>query len=280
MYMAPTATCRRSDNGRGIPIDPHPKFKDKSALEVILTTLHAGGKFDSKVYETSGGLHGVGVSVVNALAEHLEVEVARNQTLYRQEYSRGLPQTKLTNEGKVHNRRGTRVRFKPDEQIFGKDAKFKPARLFKMARSKAYLFGGVEIRWSVDPVHLADKDDTPQKAVLHFPGGLKDYLDEAIQGRPRVADEIFAGNVKKEGGHGSVEWAVAWFRRGGRLRQLLLQHRAHARRRHPRAGPAAGAGAFAEELCRAVRQEAWEHDHHRRRDDIGRHHAVGVHPGT
>jgi topoisomerase-4 subunit B len=103
------------------------------------------------------------------------------------------------------------VRFKPDEQIFGKGAKFKPARLFKMARSKAYLFGGVEIRWSVDPVHLADKDDTPQKAVLHFPGGLKDYLDEAIQGRPRVADEIFAGNVKKEGGHGSVEWAVAWF---------------------------------------------------------------------
>jgi topoisomerase-4 subunit B len=200
-----------SDNGRGIPIDPHPKFKDKSALEVILTTLHAGGKFDSKVYETSGGLHGVGVSVVNALAEHLEVEVARNQTLYRQEYSRGLPQTKLTNEGKIHNRRGTRVRFKPDEQIFGKGAKFKPARLFKMARSKAYLFGGVEIRWSVDPVHLADKDDTPQKAVLHFPGGLKDYLDEAIQGRPRVADEIFAGNVKKDGGHGSVEWAVAWF---------------------------------------------------------------------
>ncbi len=200
-----------TDNGRGIPIDPHPKFRDKSALEVILTTLHAGGKFDSKVYETSGGLHGVGVSVVNALAEHLEVEVARNQTLYRQDYSRGLPQNRLAEVGKVHNRRGTKVRFKPDEQIFGKGAKFKPARLFKMARSKAYLFGGVEIRWSVDPVHLTGNDDTPQKAVLHFPGGLKDYLDEAIHGRPRVADEIFAGNVKKEGGHGSVEWAVAWF---------------------------------------------------------------------
>jgi topoisomerase-4 subunit B len=184
-----------TDNGRGIPIDPHPKFRDKSALEVILTTLHAGGKFDSKVYETSGGLHGVGVSVVNALAEHLDVEVARNQTLYRQDYARGVPQNKLAEVGKVHNRRGTKVRFKPDEQIFGKGAKFKPARLFKMARSKAYLFGGVEIRWSVDPVHLGDKD----------------YLDEAIHGRPRVADEIFAGNVKKEGGHGSVEWAVAWF---------------------------------------------------------------------
>ena len=200
-----------SDNGRGIPIDPHPKFKDKSALEVILTTLHAGGKFDSKVYETSGGLHGVGVSVVNALAEVLEVEVARNQTLYRQVYSRGFAQGPISNEGKVHNRRGTRVRFKPDQQIFGKGVKFKPARLFKMARSKAYLFGGVEIRWSVDPVHLTDKDETPQKTVLHFPGGLKDYLEEAIHGRPRVVDEIFAGKVKKEGGHGSVEWAVAWF---------------------------------------------------------------------
>ena len=191
-----------SDNGRGIPIDPHPKFKDKSALEVILTTLHAGGKFDSKVYETSGGLHGVGVSVVNALSEVLEVEVARNQTLYRQVYSRGAAQGPISNEGKVHNRRGTKVRFKPDEQIFGKDAKFKPARLFKMARSKAYLFGGVEIRWSVDPVHLKDKDDTPQKTVLHFPGGLKDYLEEVIHGRPRVTEEILPARSRRKAGTG------------------------------------------------------------------------------
>jgi topoisomerase-4 subunit B len=200
-----------TDNGRGIPTDPHPKFKSKSALEVILTTLHAGGKFDSKVYETSGGLHGVGVSVVNALAEVLEVEVARNQTLYRQVYRRGAPTGKLENLGKVHNRRGTRVRFKPDEQIFGKGCRFKPARLFRMARSKAYLFAGVEVRWSCDPSHIEGKDDTPEKAVLHFPGGLKDYLEELIGPKPRVTDEVFAGKQSRPGGHGSVEWAICWF---------------------------------------------------------------------
>ena len=200
-----------TDNGRGIPVDPHPKFKSKSALEVILTTLHAGGKFDSKVYETSGGLHGVGVSVVNALSETLEVEVARNQNLYRQIFARGHPKSKLKDEGKVHNRRGTRVRFKPDEKIFGQGCKFKPARLFRMARSKAYLFAGVEIRWICDPSHIGANDETPEKATLHFPGGLKDYLDEVIGGKPRVTDEIFAGRLSKPGGHGSVEWAIAWF---------------------------------------------------------------------
>ncbi len=200
-----------TDNGRGIPVDPHPKFKDKSALEVIMTTLHAGGKFDSNVYETSGGLHGVGVSVVNALAEELEIEVARGQQLYRQVYVRGIPQTGLEDNGKVHNRRGTRVRFKPDSEIFGKDAMFKPARLYKMARSKAYLFGGVEIRWSCDPSLISGKDETPEKETLHFPGGLKDYLEITIAGRTRVAEEIFSGKVTKPGGHGSVEWAVSWF---------------------------------------------------------------------
>ena len=200
-----------TDNGRGIPVDAHPKFKDKSALEVIMTTLHAGGKFDSKVYETSGGLHGVGVSVVNALSVDLTVEVARGQNLYQQRYSQGLPQTALQDMGKVHNRRGTKIRFLPDPEIFGKKASFIPKTLFRMARSKAYLFGGVQIRWICDPSHLSEKDETPQKATLHFPGGLKDYLEERIQGKPRVSDEIFAGNVKKEGGHGSVEWAICWF---------------------------------------------------------------------
>ncbi len=200
-----------SDNGRGIPTDPHPRFKSKSALEVIMTTLHAGGKFDSRVYETSGGLHGVGVSVVNALSEKLEVEVARNQTLFRQVFSRGIAKSKLESLGKVHNRRGTKVRFKPDEKIFGKGCKFKPARLFRMARSKAYLFAGVEIRWSCAPCHLTAKDETPDKATLHFPGGLKDYLDELIAGKPRVTDEVFAGKQSRPGGHGSVEWAIAWF---------------------------------------------------------------------
>src|SRR5690554_1703527 len=140
-----------TDNGRGIPVDPHPKFKDKSALEVIMTTLHAGGKFDSKVYETSGGLHGVGISVVNALSDMLEVEVARGRKLYRQRFSRGLPQGPLEAVGDVLNRRGTKVRFHPDPQIFGKNVRFDPARLMRMARSKAYLFGGVEIRWICDP---------------------------------------------------------------------------------------------------------------------------------
>ncbi len=197
-----------TDNGRGIPVDPHPKFKNKSALEVIMCTLHSGGKFDGKAYSTSGGLHGVGVSVVNALSDTCEVEVARGQQLYRMVFSRGQPQTKLEKLGPVMNRRGTKVRFHPDETIFGKGAHFKPARLLKMARSKAYLFGGVEIRWSCDPALI--KDDTPAEAVFHFPGGLKDYLASEIEGQTRVTKDLFAGNVEREGKHGSVEWAVAW----------------------------------------------------------------------
>ena len=200
-----------TDNGRGIPVDPHPKFKDKSALEVIMTTLHAGGKFDSKVYETSGGLHGVGVSVVNALSDQLEVEVAINRRLYRQSFSRGLPQGKLEDLGEVHNRRGTRVRFHPDAEIFGKNARFEPARLFKMARSKAYLFGGVEIRWSCDPELLDENSEIPAKAVFHFPGGLRDFLNESIGGEHKVTNEIFSGRSEKAGGHGTVEWAITWY---------------------------------------------------------------------
>jgi topoisomerase IV subunit B len=200
-----------TDNGRGIPVDPHPKFPKKSALEVIMTTLHAGGKFDSGVYDTSGGLHGVGVSVVNALSEHLVVEVARGQQLYVQEFRRGASQGPIKNLGKVNNRRGTTVKFLPDPQIFGKgNTTFSAARLYKMARSKSYLFGGVEIRWRCDEVHLKDKE-IPAEAVFHFPGGLKDFLEERLDGHTRVVDEIFFGKVEKEGGHGSVEWAVAWF---------------------------------------------------------------------
>ncbi|MDH4982707.1 DNA topoisomerase IV subunit B [Hyphomicrobium sp. D-2] len=197
-----------SDNGRGIPIDPHPKFKNKSALEVIMCTLHAGGKFEGKAYNTSGGLHGVGISVVNALSDVCEVEVARSQQLYRMVFSRGLPQGKLEKLGPVMNRRGTKVRFHPDEKIFGKNTHFKPARLFKMTRSKAYLFGGVKIRWKCDPALISD--DTPADAEFHFPGGLKDYLASEITGRTLVTKDLFAGNVEREGKHGSVEWAVAW----------------------------------------------------------------------
>ncbi len=200
-----------TDNGRGIPVDPHPKFKDKSALEVIMTTLHAGGKFDSKVYETSGGLHGVGISVVNALSDDLEVEVALGRKLYRQRFSRGKPVSGLEELGDVHNRRGTRTRFHPDPEIFGKDAAFEPARIYRMARSKAYLFGGVNIRWSCDPALIKDKDPTPSKAEFHFPGGLKDYLAAHLEGEMQVTRDIFAGKTDRPGGHGSVEWAVTWF---------------------------------------------------------------------
>ena len=199
------------DNGRGIPVDPHPKFKNKSALEVIMTTLHSGGKFDSKVYETSGGLHGVGVSVVNALSDLLEVEVARGRQLYRQRFSRGVPQTRLEPLGEVHNRRGTKIRFHPDPDIFGKNAAFEPARLYRMTRSKAYLFGGVEIRWSCDPLLIKEKDPTPAKATFHFPGGLKDYLSASLGDEFQVTREIFAGKSEKQGGHGGMEWAVTWF---------------------------------------------------------------------
>ncbi|MFL1876307.1 DNA topoisomerase IV subunit B [Hansschlegelia beijingensis] len=198
-----------TDNGRGVPIDPHPKFPEKSALEVIMTTLHSGGKFDSKVYETSGGLHGVGVSVVNALSERLDVEVARNQRLYRQSFARGVPLGGLEEIGPVHNRRGTKVRFLPDAQIFGEGARLQPARLYRMTRSKAYLFSGVEIRWTCPAELIPAGDDTPERATLHFPGGLKDFLAASLSDR-ELSAELFAGSHKKPGGHGSVEWAVAW----------------------------------------------------------------------
>src|SRR5262250_1604652 len=182
-----------SDNGRGIPVDPHPKFPKKSALEVIMCTLHAGGKFDSKVYETSGGLHGVGVSVVNALSERLEVEVARGGQLYRQVYQRGKPKGGLEQLGRVTNRRGTKVRFKPDADIFGAKVKFNPLRLFKMARAKAYLFGGVEIRWHCDKELLLGTAEVPENETFHFPDGLKDYLAVTLAGQTLVHPDMFTG---------------------------------------------------------------------------------------
>ena len=199
-----------TDNGRGIPVDPHPKFPKKSALEVIMCTLHSGGKFDSKVYETSGGLHGVGVSVVNALSSRLEVEVARGQKLYRMAFERGQPKGRLEDLGKINNRRGTRIRFRPDTEIFGAKATFKPQRLFKMARSKAYLFGGVEIRWRCEPSLLKGLEDVPAEDSFHFPGGLKDYLGAAIHADTLVHPDIFSGKSGRVGAHGACEWAVAW----------------------------------------------------------------------
>lgn len=196
------------DNGRGIPIDSHPKFKDKSALEVILTTLHSGGKFSNKVYHTAGGLHGVGVSVVNALSDRLTVEVARDKELWRQEYSRGVPQTRLEKVGAAPNRRGTSIRFHPDPDIFEAGTALRPAKLYKMVRSKAYLFRGVEIRWKCDEELI--KDETPSEATLHFPGGLRDFLDATLEARQTVTQEPFAGRVEIDGDRGRVEWAIAW----------------------------------------------------------------------
>jgi len=201
------------DNGRGIPVDPHPKFPDKSALEVILCTLHAGGKFSGKAYQTSGGLHGVGISVVNALSDRVEVEVARNKLLYRQCFSRGIPQGKIEEVGAAPNRRGTSITFHPDAEIFGASARFKPARMLKMVRSKAYLFSGVEIRWKCAEECITDT--TPQTAVFHFPGGLADYLNETLEGAATYSEKPFAGKVQfaeRFGAAtvGSVEWAISW----------------------------------------------------------------------
>ncbi|HEY9553608.1 DNA topoisomerase IV subunit B [Allosphingosinicella sp.] len=197
-----------TDNGRGMPVDPHPKYPGKSALEVILTMLHSGGKFSHKAYATSGGLHGVGVSVVNALSNDTVVEVARNKEIYRQSFSRGHPTTALEKIGVTQNRRGTTVAFTPDPEIFGDHAKFRPARLYRLARSKAYLFAGVEIRWKCDP-ELID-DDTPAEAVFQFPGGLADHLKEQIGTRECATSEFFKGKQDFADEQGSVEWAVAW----------------------------------------------------------------------
>jgi len=199
-----------SDNGRGIPIGPHPKYKSKSALEVIMTELHSGGKFSNKAYETSGGLHGVGVSVVNALSDVLEVEVARDKQLYSMQFSQGKPVGKLKKLGGVHNRRGTKVRFHPDPEIFGKAAHFKPAKIFRMARAKAYLQPGVEIRWKCPKEMVEELDKIPHEAVFHFPGGLSDFLKETLGKKVTVTSNTFAGRSKKDSGHGRVEWAVSW----------------------------------------------------------------------
>ena len=196
------------DNGRGIPIDPHPKFPDKSALEVILCTLHAGGKFSGKAYQTSGGLHGVGASVVNALSDSMVVQVARNKELFEQRFSRGIPLGPVEKVGAAPNRRGTTVTFHADAEIFGSH-RFKPARLFKSIRSKAYLFSGVEIRWK----SAISDGETPQEATFHFPGGLSDYLKETLGNATTYADAAFSGTVdfrEKFGEAGKVEWAINW----------------------------------------------------------------------
>ncbi|MEK9692628.1 MAG: DNA topoisomerase IV subunit B [Rhodospirillaceae bacterium] len=199
-----------SDNGRGIPIDPHPKFKKKSALEVVMTTLHSGGKFDNKVYDTSGGLHGVGLSVVNALSDQLIVEVTRDKNKWSQNYSRGAPINKLENSGPAKIKSGTRISFHPDPEIFGTSAKFRPAYLFSMAQSKAYLFKGVQIRWKCDPNLIGENSNVPDIATLHFPGGLSDYLHDRVGDQDTITLKAFTGEGEFKGQIGKVEWALAW----------------------------------------------------------------------
>ncbi len=198
------------DNGRGIPVDQHPKYENVSALEVILTTLHSGGKFGDKVYATSGGLHGVGLSVVNALAESLVIEVVRDRRLWRQSYARGLPTSPLEDAGPVANRRGTLVRFRPDPEIFGPSLRFQPGPLHEMARTRAYLYRGVEIRWSCDASLLAGAGAAPERAVLHYPGGLLDYLNVILGERRTLTPAPFAGQGALSDDAGRVEWALAW----------------------------------------------------------------------
>ncbi len=197
------------DNGRGIPIDPHPKFPKKSALEVILTMLHSGGKFGGKVYDTSGGLHGVGISVVNALSDYMVVEVIRDKVKYQQSYSRGEPTSKLQKVEKDVKGKGTTVAFRPDADIFGK-ARFRAEKLYKLARSKAYLFRGVEIRWSCDASLLPEDGSVPKEEKIHFPGGLQDFLKQQLDGRPTVTSESFAGEAEFPNKQGRVEWAIDW----------------------------------------------------------------------
>lgn len=198
------------DNGRGIPVDPHPKYPDKSALEVITTTLHSGGKFGGGAYNVSGGLHGVGLSAVNALSAHLIIEVAKDKKLYRQEYRRGKPLAPVTCLGPVSNRRGTAVTFIPDTEIFGESVRFKPATLFRMARTKAFLFRGVEIRWSCDASLITGDDKTPLEQVLKYPNGVADYLDYLVKDRSMVTAKPFAGRVEFPDNQGAVEWAICW----------------------------------------------------------------------
>jgi len=198
------------DNGRGIPVDPHPKYPDKSALEVILTTLHSGGKFGGSAYKVSGGLHGVGISVVNALSASLVVEVARNRILYTQSFSRGASLGPLTECGPVQNRRGTTITFLPDRQIFDERIRFRPATLYRMTRSKAYLFRGVTVRWTCAPDLLAEGDPTPASSVLHFPNGIADYLEDVTKDRRRLTPQPFSGTAQLSDDMGSIEWACIW----------------------------------------------------------------------
>jgi len=199
-----------SDNGRGIPVDKHPKYPDKSALEVILTTLHSGGKFTNSVYKVSGGLHGVGLSVVNALSSELIVEVARDKKLYRQTYSKGKPITPLQFVSNVSNRRGTSITFTPDVEIFGASSKFNAARVYRMARSKAFLFKGVKINWGCDEAAKGDDETLPLEAQLHYPNGLKDFLNFQIGSRTTINRKMFSGEQDFAGAEGRVEWAITW----------------------------------------------------------------------
>lgn len=196
------------DNGRGIPIDAHPKFSNKSALEVILTTLHSGGKFNNKLYQTSGGLHGVGLSVVNALSDSLTIEVIKDKKIWRQTYSKGIAQSVLIEVGTAHNKKGTSITFHPDPEIFVENINFKPHKLYELAKSKAYLFKGVQVKWFCDPSLISAASTVPQEDIISFPGGAKDFLSTHLKSEQSIIADYFCGEVVVE--KSKIEWAIGW----------------------------------------------------------------------
>lgn len=207
-----------ADNGRGIPTDQHPKFPGKSALEVILTTLHSGGKFNTNVYATSGGLHGVGVSVVNALSEHFIAEVKRGGFVYRQEYAKGIPLNEIEKLKAskalacgIAGRAGTKISFKPDPEIFG-NAMFDPIKLYSIANSKAYLYKGVTIVWRYNNYNVDDASEKlpPKFAEIHYANGIKDYVSRLVPKSVRLTEKIFYAEAEIEAPKGKVECAFAF----------------------------------------------------------------------
>ena len=267
-----------ADNGRGIPVDPHPKFKKKSALEVILTTLHSGGKFGGRVYRTAGGLHGVGLSVVNALSDRLLVEVARDGKLWSQPYSRGVADGPLKSEGKAGKRRGTTVTFHPDARVFDKGARFRPATVYRMARSKAYLFRGVEIRWTCSSSLVGKGDPTPEQAILRFPGGLTDFLASTLEDREVVTPASFSGRADLNGESGRVEWGVAWPVDEDAFFRSYCNTISTPQGGTPRGGAARGPDQGIEGPRGARGRQAGGQADRRRRHRRGLRHVVGVHP--
>jgi len=200
-------TVEITDDGRGIPVDEHPKYPGKSALEVILTTLHSGGKFNNNVYKTSGGLHGVGSAVVNALSSEMVVTIARDGYEWHQTFSRGKTTSPIT-RGDATKGHGTKIRFTLDDEIFGANAVFKPIKIYRMARAKAFLSRGVKIDWHCNPTLLTEDMGIPADTTFYYANGVADFLAEKTESEPKILPRIFSGTVDFPDDAGRVEWAL------------------------------------------------------------------------